>query len=252
MNSYGEQIEKQVLCTAFSATCEKRKSIFSKDDIETTLHLVSNDLHMAELWGQFQKSNYPEIFQTASGKSVSLLSWSHYAVLLQVKDKEARDWYEKEAAEQTWSFTTEYFIPVLLSYAQNAEGNVLSSTAGNRALNSLRTARENLNSAKNWGLVDMFGGGFFTTMLKHSKMDQAKQNMEQAKYDLRNFSKELNDVNLACDLHMDTGDFLSFADYFFDGFVVDCIVQDRINTARRQVDEAIRRTEYIINQLQHM
>ena len=119
-------------------------------------------------------------------------------------------------------------------------------------MNSLRTARENLNSAKNWGLVDMFGGGFFTTMLKHSKMDQAKQNMEQAKYDLRNFSKELNDVNLACDLHMDTGDFLSFADYFLDGFVVDCIVQDRINTARRQVDEAIRRTEYIINQLQHM
>lgn len=106
MNSYGEQIEKQVLCTAFSATCEKRKPIFSKEDIETILYLVSNDLHMAELWGQFQKSNYPEIFQTASGKSVSLLSWSHYAVLLQVKDKEARDWYEKEAAEQTWSVRT--------------------------------------------------------------------------------------------------------------------------------------------------
>ena len=42
--------------------------------------------------------------------------------------------------------------------------------AGRRALNSLRTAKENLNSAKNWGLVDMFGGGFFTTLLKHSKM----------------------------------------------------------------------------------
>ena len=64
--------------------------------------------------------------------------------------------------------------------------------AGRRALNSLRTAKENLNSAKNWGLVDMFGGGFFTTMLKHSKMDQAKRNMEQAKYDLRSFSRELN------------------------------------------------------------
>ena len=44
--------------------------------------------------------------------------------------------------------------------------------AGQRALSSLRTAEENLNSAKNWGLVDMFGGGFFSTMLKHSKMDQ--------------------------------------------------------------------------------
>jgi hypothetical protein len=64
--------------------------------------------------------------------------------------------------------------------------------AGQRALSSLRTAEENLNSAKNWGLVDMFGGGFFSTMLKHSKMDQARQNMEQAKYDLRNFSRELN------------------------------------------------------------
>ena len=124
--------------------------------------------------------------------------------------------------------------------------------AGRRALNSLQAAKENLNSAKNWGLVDMFGGGFFTTMLKHSKMDQAKQNMEQAKYDLRNFSRELNDVNMACNLNIDTGDFLYFADYFFDGFVVDWVVQDRINNAKRQVEEAIRRTESIVNQLQRM
>ena len=124
--------------------------------------------------------------------------------------------------------------------------------AGRRAINSLKTARDNLNSAKNWGLADMFGGGFFTTMFKRSKMEQARQNMEQAKYDLRNFSRELNDVNMACDLNLNTGDFLSFADYFFDGFVVDWMVQDRINNARHQVEEAIRRTEYIINQLQHM
>ena len=124
--------------------------------------------------------------------------------------------------------------------------------AGRRALNSLSAAKENLNSAKNWGLVDMFGGGFFSTMLKHSKMDHAKQNMDQAKYDLRNFSRELNDVNMACDLHIDTGAFLSFADYFFDGFVVDWMVQDRINNAKRQVEEAIRRTESVVNQLQRM
>ncbi|MDO4343772.1 MAG: DUF1016 N-terminal domain-containing protein [Eubacteriales bacterium] len=39
-------------------------------------------------------------------KSQRLLSWSHYAVLLQVNDKKARAWYEKEAAEQTWSVRT--------------------------------------------------------------------------------------------------------------------------------------------------
>ncbi|MCD7741731.1 MAG: PDDEXK nuclease domain-containing protein [Ruminococcus sp.] len=49
---------------------------------------------------------YPEIFQTVSGKSAKLLSWSHYSVLLQVKDKAARDWYEREAVKQTWSVRT--------------------------------------------------------------------------------------------------------------------------------------------------
>lgn len=124
--------------------------------------------------------------------------------------------------------------------------------AGQRALRSLQKARENLNSAGNWGLVDMFGGGFFTTMIKHSKIDQAKQNMEEAKYNLRSFSKELNDVNMACNLNIDTGDFLTFADYFFDGFFVDWLVQDKINNAKRQVEEAIRRTEAILRQLQYL
>ena len=83
-------------------------------------------------------------------------------------------------------------------------------------------------------------------------MDQAKQNMEQDKYDPQNFSRELNDVNMACNLNINTGDFLSFADNFFDGFVVDWVVQDRINNAKRQVEEAIRRTESIVSQLQRM
>ncbi len=63
---------------------------------------------------------------------------------------------------------------------------------------------------------------------------------------------KLNDVNMACNLNINTGDFLSFADYFFDGFVVDWVVQDRINNAKRQVEEAIRRTESIVSQLQRM
>lgn len=49
---------------------------------------------------------YPEIFHSVSGKSTPLLSWTHYRILLQVNDKEARAWYEKEAAEQTWSVRT--------------------------------------------------------------------------------------------------------------------------------------------------
>lgn len=123
--------------------------------------------------------------------------------------------------------------------------------AGDRALYSLRAAQENLNSAKNWGIWDMFGGGFLSTAIKQSKMDDARRNMEQAKYDLRSFSRELRDVSMSYDLNIETGDFLSFADWFFDGFIVDWMVQDRINKARGQVAEAIRRVEYILRELQN-
>ena len=83
-------------------------------------------------------------------------------------------------------------------------------------------------------------------------MDQAKQNMEQDKYDLQNFSRELNDVNMACNLNINTNDFLAFADYLLDGFVIDWMVHDRINKAKQQVREEIRRTENIIDQLKFM
>ena len=72
---------------------------------------------LSELYGKgFTKTNlysfysfyktFPEIFHSASGKSAPLLSWTHYRVLLQVHDTEAREWYAKEAVEQTWSVRT--------------------------------------------------------------------------------------------------------------------------------------------------
>lgn len=125
-----------------------------------------------------------------------------------------------------------------------------AADAGNRALRSLKAAQENLNSAKSWGIWDMLGGGFISTMAKHSKMDRAKENLAKARSDLKSFSRELQDVNMASHLDIETGDFLSFADWFFDGFVVDWMVQDRINQASRQVEEAIHRVERILKQLQ--
>ena len=49
---------------------------------------------------------FPNILNTVCSKSKDLLSWSHYRTLLQVLDKEVREWYEKEAIGQTWSVRT--------------------------------------------------------------------------------------------------------------------------------------------------
>ena len=49
---------------------------------------------------------FPNILNTVCAKSNILLSWSHYRTLLQVEDEKARNWYEKETAEQIWSVRT--------------------------------------------------------------------------------------------------------------------------------------------------
>ena len=121
--------------------------------------------------------------------------------------------------------------------------------AGERALTSLRNAQEKLNSAGNWGLFDMFGGGLFSTIMKRSKMDVAQLLMEAAKSDLKRFQRELKDVNIPLDLRMEVGSFLSFADFFFDGFVADYLVQSKISEAKEQVSDAIIRVEQILNEL---
>lgn len=79
--------------------------------------------------GFYQK--WPEIFHAVSGKSIDLdsifhavsgksenilqsviakspirLSWTHYRIILQESNKEARDWYEQEAAREMWGTRT--------------------------------------------------------------------------------------------------------------------------------------------------
>ena len=121
--------------------------------------------------------------------------------------------------------------------------------AGERALATLKSAQEKLNSASNWGVFDMFGGGLFSTIMKRSKMTDAQNLMETAKMDLKLFQKELKDVNVPLDLRIEVGSFLSFADFFFDGFVADYLVQSKISEAKEQVSDAIIRVEQILNEL---
>lgn len=121
--------------------------------------------------------------------------------------------------------------------------------AADRALVSLGEAREALDSAKNWGIFDMIGGGFFSSMIKHGRMEDASAAMERAKDDLYRLQAELRDIDVPADFQVDVGGFLSFADVFFDNLFVDWMVQSRINDARDQVMEATARVQMILADL---
>ncbi len=121
--------------------------------------------------------------------------------------------------------------------------------AGERALSSLHEAERQLNAAGNWGLLDLFGGGGFSGFMKHMKVNNATQDLEQAKRDLMSFSDELRDIQDIRGLDIEIGSFLTFADFFFDGFLTDVLVQSKINNAKKQVREAGRRVEEVLRRL---
>ena len=121
--------------------------------------------------------------------------------------------------------------------------------AGERALNSLRAARKELQSAGNWGLADMFGGCFIINMIKHSKMDNAEAYMQNARNDLMHFQRELRDVTIHANLSINCGDFLRFTDIISDSLIIDWMVQSKINQAKQQIDQVIPQIERILRDL---
>lgn len=80
---------------------------------------------------------FPEIFHSLRGKSIIPLTWTHYRILLQVKDTTAREWYMNEAASETWSVRTlqrnvssQYYYRILKSQHKNlVEKEMLQLTA---------------------------------------------------------------------------------------------------------------------------
>jgi hypothetical protein len=118
--------------------------------------------------------------------------------------------------------------------------------AGERALDSLIEAQNQLRKARNWGIYDILGGGFLSSMIKHSKIDNARSCIERAKYDLDVFNRELQDVSGS--INVDIGGLLTFFDVM-DNFFADLLVQSKISDASRQVEQAIYKVEDILRRL---
>lgn len=122
----------------------------------------------------------------------------------------------------------------------------------NEALPLLEKAHSELKTAGGLGVWDMLGGGFFSGVMKHSKINEAKKTLEEAKKALMRVKDELDDIDNFQELSIQIDGFLSFADYFFDNFIADWMVQSKINEARSKVFDAILELKDIKEQLQRI
>ena len=139
------------------------------------------------------------------------------------------------------------------TYPQNSRREIHEAIlAGEKALYCLNDAKKKLSSAGNWGLMDLFGGNFISGMMKHSKIDEAEKCLRKAGEALKVFRRELGDVNLPADVHIETSDFLTFADFFFDGILADFLVQSRIKKTRQEINDMIIRVAEVLTQLKRM
>lgn len=123
--------------------------------------------------------------------------------------------------------------------------------AAEDALQHLYQAKKYLKKASNWGIFDIFAGGFITSIIKHNHIDNAQDEIQYAKVALENLSRELQDVDdyIKVDIEIDT--FVKLTDYFLDNFISDLFVQSKITSASKQVDEAIYETENVLNVLKN-
>lgn len=121
---------------------------------------------------------------------------------------------------------------------------------GERALDSLNAAYDQLGSAGNWGVVDILGGNLISGMMKHTRINDASRYISEAKEELNHFRYELGDIRDIDELHIDIDGFLTFADFFMDGIIADVIVQSRIEDSRRQILNVIHQVEYILDRLE--
>lgn len=110
--------------------------------------------------------------------------------------------------------------------------------AGNSVIVDLDQAINSLGSAEGWGIWDMLGGGFITDMIKHSHIDDARNNVTIAQKKISRFKRELADVQKSADVKINIGELASFADFFFDGLIFDWIVQSKIEDSLKQSNNA--------------
>ncbi|MBE6117177.1 MAG: hypothetical protein IJJ24_04400 [Solobacterium sp.] len=117
----------------------------------------------------------------------------------------------------------------------------------NDALEHLYNAKEYLTNASNLGILDMIGGKFIVTGLKHNTMYQAQDELDAAVSAIKELQRWTTDLTDTNGLDIDFSDFLQVSDLLFDNIFMDIFAQSKIKKAREAVDSAIARIELLLD-----
>lgn len=109
--------------------------------------------------------------------------------------------------------------------------------AGQRVMDQIERIEASVRSASGWGMVDMFSDSFISDVAKYSKLDDAQSQLRELNRLLRDYSRELKDLDVHMNISADFGGGMRFADIFFDNFLTDAMAMHRIDGLKRQVQQ---------------
>ncbi len=104
-----------------------------------------------------------------------------------------------------------------------------------QVLDLLHDVERQLKSARNWGIYDMFRGGMFASLIKHSKIDKAEALFHRVRIKLEELQKELSDVAVSFGPGVQISGFERFMDIAFDNIISDWMVQSKISNSLGEV-----------------
>ena len=105
----------------------------------------------------------------------------------------------------------------------------------NQLLPLVSEAESKLTSARNWGFLDLLGGGMIVDLIKHSKLNSASDTMSKVNYLMQRLQQVLGSIQIPVDYRMQIGGFATFADFFFDSGIVDLYMTSKIMSSLTEV-----------------
>ena len=168
---------------------------------------------------------YKNIFYSVSKQS--LLSWTHYRILLALNNKKERDWYEKEAIESGWSvrtlqrnINTQYYQRLLSSQIKEPVKKEMEDK-------TLEFQIKKLEHIKNPVIFDFFGLKANEQLLESKLESLIISNLQKVLIEL---GKGYSFVGRQYHIHTESNDY--FVDLVFYNYILRCFVLIDLKTEK--------------------
>lgn len=221
LGKYGERLEKEK-AEALAAKMKYDQAVKDFEAVETEIKRLRSE--------RVKYQDYPHIYEYLYAQKMKSVKESFGKEATEILDLESRIGYDENRIKEIRE----------------------ALEAGRSALSYLELASEHMNSASNYGVWDMLGGGLLADLAKHSQIDDAKYAVDAAQQKLLAFRTELADVDISQDIRFETDGFSKFADFFFDGLIADWSMQSRIKNSLSSINAAAERVRNVLRRLEAM